>query len=144
MWTLLSVPLEKAPLSASVRKDDATMGVCERYCPRDGLVYVERWQMHLLREFRNLESYFRPTVCCFAELGNPLYTFLLLLFFLFAGRVPARPGDWSSCHLSCAVCCVAAPPPRTGRPRVRLEVAGAFRARWSIGHVPCNVQARFG
>ena len=28
----------------------------------------------------------------------------------------------------------------TGRPRVRL---GAFLARWSIWHVPCDVQARF-
>ena len=28
--------------------------------------------------------------------------------------------------------------------RVRLEVAGAFLVRWSIGHVPCDVQARFG
>ena len=25
-----------------------------------------------------------------------------------------------------------------------LEVARAFLARWSIGHVPCDVQARFG
>ena len=32
----------------------------------------------------------------------------------------------------------------TGGPRLRLEVAGAFLEHWSIGHVPCDVQARFG
>ena len=53
---------------------------------------------------------------------------------------PARLGDWSSCHLSYAVRCAAAT--NTDRPRARLEVAGAFLARRSIGHVPCDVQAR--
>ena len=28
----------------------------EQYYPRDGLVYVERWQRHLLQRFRNLQS----------------------------------------------------------------------------------------
>ena len=42
-------------------------------------------------------------------------------------RFLERPGNWSSCHLSCAVWCVGGPPPRArGRPRVRLEVARAF------------------
>ena len=27
-------------------------------------------------------------------------------------RFSARPGDWSSCNLSCAVWCVGVPPPR--------------------------------
>ena len=38
------------------------MGISERYYPRDGLVYVERWQKHSLQDFRNFESYFRPGV----------------------------------------------------------------------------------
>ena len=51
------VCLEKeSSLSARVCNDDAAVGVCERVYPRDGLVCVERWQGHLLQDFRNLES----------------------------------------------------------------------------------------
>ena len=39
--------------------DGAAMGVGERFFPRDGVVHVER---HLLHDFRNLESEFRPKV----------------------------------------------------------------------------------
>ena len=37
-------------LSARVRKDDAAVGVCERYYSRVDLVYVERWQEHLMQD----------------------------------------------------------------------------------------------
>ena len=47
---------EEGPLSARVRNDDAAVGVCERYYPRDGLVFVDRWQRHVLHDFRNSEE----------------------------------------------------------------------------------------
>ena len=48
--------LERRALSARVRSGDAAMGVRERYDPRDGLVYFDMCQWHLLQEFGNSEK----------------------------------------------------------------------------------------
>ena len=58
-------------------------------------------------------------------------------------RFRARPGDWSSCHLSCAVC-GGAPPPQARGGLVCVWRSQEHFLQWSIRHVLCVVQAQFG
>ena len=71
--------LERRAPFARVRSGDAAMGVCERYDPRDGLVYFEKCQWHLLQEFRNSESQCRPEVATFL-LRKLFFLGLILVF----------------------------------------------------------------
>ena len=67
MWTLLTLPREEGRVSARVSNADAAAGVCGRPYPRDGLVYVQRWQTHILQDFRNPVSKFRSGVAAFPD-----------------------------------------------------------------------------